>query len=341
MSRMSLELCRDCLPPSGVCRFILKTLRLIMLFCLDGNWTSAVVCVSSGGKMPSAIPCRLLTLCVLISLCWILCSHCVTTGDLQEADISASPVFKRVAGGIDVGPTEFPWQVRLRSFGQVIYSGALIADNWVVTAASCFDGNYSPSQWNAKLGGVYTSWREGTRRAVFVDSILLHGGYSRPDDNSTLNDRPLPHDLALVKLNLSHIAGLGVKFPHLRMAQSEMGLNDSTCYVIGWGSLGPDQGSASRLQKVRTKLLDHRSCGEATGHPVDPQFLCGRAFSTGGGPCKGDRGSPVVCEMGQGWALVGVVGQEFACAGSSSSVVGRILSIPHHFPWINKTIHIF
>ena len=57
---------------------------------------------------------------------------------------------------------------------------------------------------------------------------------------------------------------------------------------------------------------------------------------------QGDRGSPVVCDRGGDWALVGVVGQEVTCHTSHAhSSVMTFLSIAHHIKWIEKIQNVF
>ena len=52
------------------------------------------------------------------------------------------PNNKRIGGGYETEPHEFPWNVRLRiqgPDGNGLCSGSLITNNHVITAAHCFD----------------------------------------------------------------------------------------------------------------------------------------------------------------------------------------------------------
>ena len=51
----------------------------------------------------------------------------------------ADPLSRIVVGGDVVGLTEFPWQVSIQYMGHVC-SGVIIAQEWVLTTASCVAG---------------------------------------------------------------------------------------------------------------------------------------------------------------------------------------------------------
>ena len=42
--------------------------------------------------------------------------------------------------------------------------------------------------------------REGTEQAVYVSTVVLYGGYRKAGNSSSHAGQPLPHDLAVVKL---------------------------------------------------------------------------------------------------------------------------------------------
>ena len=51
-----------------------------------------------------------------------------------------------------------------------------------------------------QLGDTDTTVREGTEQAVYVSTVVLYGGYRKAGNSSSHAGQPLPHDLAVVKL---------------------------------------------------------------------------------------------------------------------------------------------
>lgn len=48
-------------------------------------------------------------------------------------------IFSRIIGGEEAVPYSWPWQVSVQISDQHICGGAVLAKEWVVTAAHCFD----------------------------------------------------------------------------------------------------------------------------------------------------------------------------------------------------------
>src|SRR5262245_21699643 len=57
---------------------------------------------------------------------------------------------RRVVGGVDTEITVHPWQVALDIDGELC-GGAIVAPQWVLTAAHCFDSD-NPSKVRVKAG---------------------------------------------------------------------------------------------------------------------------------------------------------------------------------------------
>ena len=49
-------------------------------------------------------------------------------------------------------PHAWPWQISLRVNGRHICGGSLIANDWVLTAAHCVDGDPRPSGYTVVVG---------------------------------------------------------------------------------------------------------------------------------------------------------------------------------------------
>ncbi|KAK3762806.1 hypothetical protein RRG08_040501 [Elysia crispata] len=254
-------------------------------------------------------------------------------GDNPSTDGALLPdITKRLAGAEEAVRGEFPWQVRLRSFGQLTYSGVLVRPAWVLTAASCFNDNYNPSLWTAVLNDLSSTSVDPGEQVIYVDSIFIYGGFKRGNSRN---------NFALVKLK----APVTDKKP----ACIANGTEDliSECVITGWGSTGPGEAYSTTLRKLKVNLLDADACStlQMTASVGADQLCVTPADDTvrSGdleGPCTGDRGSPVLCKTGDKWAVVGVVSDESACQ-SSRVTAPFVVNVGHFSTWINKVISQF
>ena len=64
--------------------------------------------------------------------------------ELSECGVPAESVSFRIVGGVETGVGEFPWltaifenEAKMLNHSEVLCSGNLIGDKWVMTAAHC------------------------------------------------------------------------------------------------------------------------------------------------------------------------------------------------------------
>lgn len=84
----------------------------------------------------------------------------------------------------------------------------------------------------------------------------------------------------------------------------------TTCYVTGWGLLGPLGSASDILQETAIPLLDHGMCKryyKLLGvTDVTSDMRCAGALGQSQGTCKADSGGPLACERDGRWYLVGI-----------------------------------
>ncbi|GFR73430.1 serine protease [Elysia marginata] len=269
---------------------------------------------------------------ILSSLVFAYLDCGIRSLDVDITDTDSVSLTKRLVGAQEAVRGEFPWQVRLRSFGQLTYSGVLIRPNWVLTAASCFNDNYNPSLWTAVLNDLSSTSVDPGEKVIYVDSIFIYGGFKRGDSQN---------NLALVKLETSSTSDTkilkGVDIFKLMPLQ----------FIVTQRSFVFGAAYSTSLRKVKVKLFDAKECsrlGIAPSVGLD-QMCVTSADSTQNefnqeGPCTGDRGSPVLCKTGDRWAVVGVVSDEYACQ-SPRSTAPLIVNVEYFYSWINKIISQF
>ncbi|XP_030591238.1 transmembrane protease serine 6 [Archocentrus centrarchus] len=258
-------------------------------------------------------------------------ADCPDASDEKQCECGLRQFSTRIVGGTNASEGEWPWQASLQVQGTHICGGALIASQWVVSAAHCFydDRLYSPSVWTVYLGKLLLNRSSPTEEVARVQRIHLHLYY---DDESH------DYDLALLKLDRPAPALLA---GHARPAclpppthQLEPGL---LCWVTGWGTLQEGGTASNVLQKVDVRLVSEESCIRSYGHVVTPRMLCAGYRSGGKDACQGDSGGPLVCQEPSGrWFLAGVVSWGRGCG--RPDYYGVYTRITRLTDWIKQVI---
>ena len=102
--------------------------------------------------------------------------------DRLECECGAGRGGGRIVGGVAARPGAWPWMVGLRRGGDIFCGGALIAREWVVSAAHCMVG-VGVERVEVVLGEHDTSL-QGDTRYVDLELLLLktavqHAGVGR------------------------------------------------------------------------------------------------------------------------------------------------------------------
>ncbi|KAE8578093.1 hypothetical protein XENTR_v10023330 [Xenopus tropicalis] len=246
----------------------------------------------------------------------------------------------RIYGGSDTYPGEWPWYAMLHYLGKPYCGGSLISNDYILTAAHCFDGDLSlrtPESWTIQLGSSRVGGPpERSTLILKASQILLHEDYIHFLDG---------HDLALIKLAKPVTFTSFVSPVCLPEVQHRFRLR-RTCWALGLQDVAPGVPLDSKrsLQKVTQTLIGYKTCNciyNSHGRPeltnaTLPSMLCAAESDGEKGPCLGDSGGPVVCQEDGAWFLAGVISFSQGCHLRDSPTVLTAVSL--YQDWIKQKV---
>ncbi|KAL3886432.1 hypothetical protein ACJMK2_026424 [Sinanodonta woodiana] len=238
------------------------------------------------------------------------CGHPLVTGN------------HRIVGGVLSTPGAYPWQVSVRYGGEHLCGGTLIDQNWIVTAAHCFEG-MSGDYWTVALG-VHDMSQMYTANIHRTSVISVHGSY-----DSQTNE----NDIAMMKLDRPvDLSGMHIRPACLPSESADF--TNRVCTVTGWGATHTGGSSTRYMLEVDVPIISNDMCEYYLGRgTVHYSNICAGYTQGGKDACQGDSGGPLVCKVGDSWALAGIVSWGYGCGQRNApGVYTRVASF---ISWIN------
>ncbi|KAM6224356.1 granzyme A-like [Rhynchocyon petersi] len=166
--------------------------------------------------------------------------------------------------------------------GKELCAGTLIREDWVLTAAHC----YLQKKNQITLG---THPKEQT---FSIKNIVPYPCYD-PDT--------FEGDLQLLQLSSKAKINEAVKTLPLPKTGEDVKPN-TKCHVAGWGSTSKNPCEKSEtLREVNITVIDRKTCNDKDHYNFD-KFVVDNSMICAGGKkgeddtCKGDSGSPLICD---------------------------------------------
>ena len=220
--------------------------------------------------------------------------HSMAPGQLPEPFI---------VGGEEVDPAcpncKYDFMVSLQTnSGYHFCGGALVREDWVITAAHCVQGD-SPSQVKVKIGLHNVNGTQGSITRS-VSQIIIHPSYS----SWSLNN-----DYAILQLSQPV-----TNFEPIQLVTDTSHDEEPVmATTMGWGATQSGGWGSNILLEVDVPLDD--SCGNYSNSDITNNMVCA-GFNTGGyDSCQGDSGGPLIMTNSDGeYELIGIVSWGYGCA---------------------------
>ncbi|XP_074874282.1 mannan-binding lectin serine protease 2 [Carettochelys insculpta] len=242
---------------------------------------------------------------------------------------------ERIIGGKMAKLGQFPWQIRLVTDDGAAGGGALLYDEWILTAAHVVARQRDPSTLNIKMG--FLNKNSVHYQQAWAEKIFVHEGYHY---GVSFNN-----DIALIKLkhkvpinaNITPIC-LPTREERFHVKTDDMGI------VAGWGRTERRRFSPHLLY-VELVVIDHKKCQDAYAklphgkiEPVTENMLCAGVEEGGKDSCQGDSGGPLIFLENQTkkWFVGGLVSWGIDCAVAGQ--YGVYTKVINYISWLENTI---
>lgn len=224
-----------------------------------------------------------------------------------------------IIGGHEAKPHSRPYMAYLQIMDQgsgKMCGGFLIREDFVLTAAHCLG-----SKINVTLGAHNIKEQEKTQQIIPVVKTIPHPNY---------NSKTISNDIMLLKLKSKAKRTRAVKPLNLPRRNVKVKPGDS-CYVAGWGKMGPMGKYPNTLQEVELTVQKDQECESYLKNYYDKASeICVGDPKSRNASFKGDSGGPLVCKK----VAAGIV----SYGHSDGSTPRAFTKVSNFLSWIKKTM---
>lgn len=235
-----------------------------------------------------------------------------------------------VIGGQPTTIEQSPWQVLVLPGPTALCGGALIAANWVVTAAHCVQG-VDPAAIEVHAGITTVGERSADTRLP-VSAVFLHPG---------LNTSTYANDVALLQLTQAWAPAANRQVIMLPVGQDPaFPAAGAPASITGWGQTSETGSGAQQLQAAGVTVLADRagSCGQYGGAYNGSAHICAGVVGGAVDTCNGDSGGPLVVDVNGMRTLAGITSVGNGCA--RADYPGLYTRMTTVLPWIQSVADI-
>ncbi|XP_042534085.1 transmembrane protease serine 11G-like [Dipodomys spectabilis] len=237
------------------------------------------------------------------------------------------PPMERIAGGKTADQAAWPWQASLQMDGSHWCGASLISEEWLLTAAHCFDNSKNPKLWTVSFGTTLRPPLMSRR----VESIIIHENYAAHEHDD---------DIAVVRLSTPVFFSEDVHRVCLPEATLEV-LPKSKVFVTGWGATKVNGPFPNTLRQVEVEIISNDVCNQVNvyGGAVSSGMICAGFLTGKHDACEGDSGGPLVITLDRNiWYLIGIVSWGIGCGKENKP--GLYTRVTHYRDWIKSKTNI-
>jgi len=218
----------------------------------------------------------------------------------------------QIVNGYEAELGEFPWQVgilsRNREGSMPWCGGMLISDQWVLSAAHCFQRTRGVT---VLVGGHEPTKTSPNHQFINTQKIINHPEYDL--------DRKGSWDFSLLKLE-KPIKRTQYASPVALPYDGDV-QDGTTCDISGWGTTRSGGSQSDVLLGAEVSYITNADCvGRKYGYrsrQITPSMMCAQGRNANGDVtdgCQGDSGGPLVCMKGGKPVLYGATSWGYGCA---------------------------
>ncbi|RZC33495.1 brachyurin [Asbolus verrucosus] len=253
-----------------------------------------------------------------ISSIWAM----IPISDIPVKPDSASP---RIIGGKVARAGEFPWQAAIyldTSIGKFFCGGALISNQWILTAGHCV---YGAKQFTIHLGSNTLLSSDENRLILATSTYVVHPDY---------NQNTLENDVGLIKLHMPITFTDYIQT--ITLANESQIFDGVVATAAGWGQTSDTAvGLNNNLHYVDLSIISNTECQITYGNQIKSGMVCA-VGNFNEGICIGDTGSPLVKLGIQGNSIhVGIASFMSQNGCESLDPTGYTRTDIYH-PWISN-----
>ncbi|XP_052895920.1 collagenase-like [Anopheles moucheti] len=188
---------------------------------------------------------------------------------------------ERILNGITVARGDIPYAAAIlisEEFATYFCGGALVSEHFVLTAATCVDGDRDLSI------------------TVLLDAAQINtAGEFIAVSETIVHPAPSDHNIALLRLNRAVRLNDNIRpvtLPNRR--QRTMTFVNQLASISGWGRTASNTNEAlplNNLRVVRNHVMSNFNCGVSFPFQISDQHICITGDS--GSACAGDEGGPL------------------------------------------------
>lgn len=249
----------------------------------------------------------------------------------------------KIVNGQTANPGAWPWMVSYGPKRLHVCGGALIAPEYILTAAHCFHGRAVVDLSAIEIRIGLSNLTGVTHDHVFsIRKVTLHNDF---------NPNTYKNDIAIIRLDRSIVPSDTIQLICLpRLSSFQYPPVNQSVVAIGWGHtvdpwINSSSSISNQLQQTILPVLPIVTNANKTSvclnqviDSPDQQFCAGYADGWSD-TCQADSGSPLMFFHEQHWEVAGIVSYGIGCA--QSLLPGIYTRVSAYLEWINDRIHYY